>query len=201
MSFTEFEQARDTLRTGAEPADDNVPTELLACISPVALHAVYCSFVDRLAGKKGSTEKVEAWSHFVLFCIHKKSAGENMDKWRGLCLSASLFKWYEVCLWMLLDRTIKPSPPWLCGFRKGRQVLDFVGGIVSFLRRSHEWKLQAVVVSLDIRAAFDNMQVHITAEALARRGACHILTASLAREWTGLSATPPPTGWCHRCRL
>jgi hypothetical protein len=136
-------------------------------------------------------DDIAAWKRFILFGIPKKFVPQaDLDKWRGIALCSSLLKWYEMALWIVLDRCIRPLPDWIVGFRPGRQVLDIAAGIATALGKAQEWNRPLVVVSVDVRAAFDNVTVELLGEVLADRGAPPVLVFAAIRELANLTAVP-----------
>ena len=52
----------------------------------------------------------------------------------------SLIKLFEVCLWKVLDKELRPLPCQMFGFRAGRQCLDIVSFLAEGLRKAEEWE-------------------------------------------------------------
>lgn len=190
LTFEEFLAARDRLRLAAAPGGDRVPPALLACLGPGTLHAIFGAFQDRLAGRPGHTAPIPDWLSVTMVAIPKKGNLERLSNWRPISLCSAVLKWYEACLWTLLEEACSPLPTCLVGFRSGRQCLDIVAGLQGLLAKASEWQFPLYVASMDIAAAFDNMRIDYLGASLSRRGAPAHLVAALLREHTGMSAVP-----------
>ena len=46
---------------------------------------------------------------------------------------------YEMCMWKVLDKELRPLPNQLVGFRPGMQGRDIVSFLVESLRKADEW--------------------------------------------------------------
>jgi hypothetical protein len=198
LTITDVEKARGWLRRGAQTGRDNIPADLLLVLDSLCLQQVCSVFDKRIRGlaETGKAEDdIEDWKTFTLLGIPKKlTAQANLDRWRGIALCSAVLKWYEMCLWVVLDRHLEPLPDWIVGFRPGRQVLDIAAGIATALGKAREWGLPLVVVSVDVAAAFDNVSPELLGEALERRRAPHCLAFAAMRELSNLLAEPTLAG-------
>jgi len=182
LPYSVFEQGRSRLKTGKMPGIDGVPAELLAVLDEGTMHQIYCSFVDRLEGRY--VEEVENWS-LQLACGIWKRKGQKSDlsKYRWVSLVCGLAKWFEFCLCWVVEREVGCLPHWMYGFRKSAQSMDVTFAIVSWVRKAWEWRKPFWVASLDIRSAFDELDVGRMLDKLHARSASPATTAAVAREF------------------
>ena len=188
LSYEEFEQCLDMVRPDAAPGRDGVPGSLLQLMGCDERRHVYRAISDRISGRDKS--RITKWSDFVVLLVPKKGDLTWLSKWRPICLVPALYKLYEICLWKVLDKELRPLPSQLLGFRPGRQCMDAVATLVELLRKADEWGKPLVMVSLDVDAAFDSVSAEVLADCLAERGARPASVAAALREHVGLRCSP-----------
>ena len=97
---------------------------------------------------------------------------------------------YEMCMWKVLDKELRPLPCQLVVFRPGMRCLDIVSFLVESLRKADEWGEKLFVVSMDVASAFDSVSAQVLGDALLERGATAISAAAAVRENLELRARP-----------
>ena len=93
------------------------------------------------------------------------------EEGRHLVSRPLAFKLYEVCMWKVLDKELKPLPCQMFGFRTGRQCLDIVSFLVEGLWKAEEWDEKLFVIAMDVASASGAVRAEILGEALLKRGA------------------------------
>ena len=125
---------------------------------------------------------VKDWAEFDVCLVPKKGDISCLGRWRPISLVPSQFKLYEVCMWKVLDKELKPLPSQMFGFRTGRQCLDIVSFLVEGLRKAEEWGEKLFVISVDVASDFDAVRAEILGDALLERGASVFSAAAEVRE-------------------
>ena len=93
-----------------------------------------------------------------------------LSNWPPISLVPTLYKLYELCMWKVLDKELRPLPYQLFGFRPGRQCLDIVSFLVDSLCKAEEWSEKLFVISMDVASAFDSVGAEMLGDALLERG-------------------------------
>ena len=114
--------------------------------------------------------------------LSKKGDISYISRWRPISLVSTLYRLYELCMWKVLDKELKPLPSQLFGFRPGRQCLDIVFFLVESLRKAEEWGEKLFVVSMDVASGFDSVRADILGDVVLERGAPAFSAAAVVRE-------------------
>ena len=122
--------------------------------------------------------------------VPKKGDISRLCNWRPISLVPTLYKVYEMCMWKVLDKELRPLPNQLVGFRPGMQCLDIVSFLVEALRKADEWGEKLIVVSMDVASAFDSVSAQVLGDVLLERSATVTTVAAAVRENLDLSARP-----------
>ena len=122
--------------------------------------------------------------------VPKKGDISRLCNWRPISLVPTLYKVYELCMWKVLDKELRPLPNQLVGFRPGMQCLDIVSFLVEALRKADEWGEKLFVVSMDVASAFDSVSAQVLGDVLLERSATVATVAAAVRENLDLSARP-----------
>ena len=70
------------------------------------LVSVHQAFEKRLNSAQGHTMRIVDWSLLMIHCVQKSLSPVKCKLWRPLCIAAALQKWYEACLYELLERLV-----------------------------------------------------------------------------------------------
>ena len=167
---------------------DNVPGSILRFLPEITQIRLYYAVVERLAGREDG--HIKDWAEFDVCLVPKKGDISYMDRWRPISLVPTLYKLYEICMWKVLDKELKPLPSQLFGFRPGRQCLDIVSFLVEGLRKPEEWNEKLFVISMDVASAFDSVRADILGDVLLQRGASAFSAAAVVRENLELRCRP-----------
>ena len=103
--------------------------------------------------------------------VPKKGDISKLSNWRPISLVPTV---YEMCMWKVLDKELRPLPNQLVGFRPGMQCLDIVSFLVESLQKADEWGEKLFVVSMDVASAFDSVSAQVLGDVLLERGATTI---------------------------
>ena len=140
-----------------------MPGTILRLLPGSVQTELYCAIVERLAGREDA--HVKGWAEFET-CLVPIS---KLSNWRPMSLVPTLYKVYEMCMWKVLDKELRPLPGQLVGFRPGMQCLDIVSFLVESLRKADEWGEKLFVVSMDVARAFDSVSAQVLGDVLLER--------------------------------
>ena len=188
LSLEEFVEALSLVKPNVATGRDNVPGTILRFLPESVLNQLYRAIVDRLSGREDA--HVHGWAEFDICLVPKKGDITKLSNWRPISLVPALYKVYEMCLWKVLDKELKPLPRQLVGFRPGLQCLDIVSFLVESLRKADEWGEKLFVVSMDVATAFDSVSAQVLGDVLLERGATVATVVAAVRENLDLSARP-----------
>ena len=124
LSFEEFVEVLSLVKPNVATGRDNVPGTILRFLPESVQNQLYRAIVDRLSGREDA--HVHSWAEFDICLVPKKGDITKLSNWRPISLVPTLYKVYEMCLWKVLDKELKPLPRQLVGFRPGLQCLDIV---------------------------------------------------------------------------
>ena len=188
LSFEEFVEVLSLVKPNVATGRDNVPGTILRFLPESVQNQLYRAIVDRLSGREDA--HVHSWAEFDICLVPKEGDITKLSNWRPISLVPTLYKVYEMCLWKVLDKELKPLPRQLVGFRPGLQCLDIVSFLVESLRKADEWGEKLFVVSMDVATAFDSVSVQVLGDVLLERGGTITTVAAAVRENLDLSARP-----------
>ena len=124
LSFEEFKEVLGLVKPKVAPGRDNVPGTIVRFLPESVLNQLYRAIVDRLSGQEDA--HVHSWAEFDMCLVPKKGDISRLCNWRPISLVPTLYKVYEMCMWKVLDKELRPLPNQLVGFRPGMQCLDIV---------------------------------------------------------------------------
>ena len=188
LSFEEFREVLSLVKPNVATGRDNVPGTIVRFLPESVFNQLYRAIVDRLSGREDA--HVHSWAEFDICLVPKKGDISKLCNWRPISLVSTLYKVYEMCMWKVLDKELRPLPSQLVGFRPGMQCLDIVFFLVEGLRKADEWGEKLFVVSMDVASAFDSVSAQVLGGVLLERGATVTTVAAAVRENLELRARP-----------
>ena len=188
LSFEEFLEVLRLVKPNVATGRDNVPGTILRFLPESVQNQLYRAIVERLAGREDA--HVRGWAEFDICLVPKKGDISKLSNWRPISLVPTLYIVYEMCMWKVLDKELRPLPNQLVEFRPGMQCLDIVSLLVESLRKADEWGEKLFVVSMDVASAFDSVSAQVLGDVLLERGATTISAAAAVRENLELRARP-----------
>ena len=187
LSFEEFLEVFRLVKPNIAAGRDNVLGTILRFLPGAVQNQLYRAIVQRLTGRtltlRAGRSSISAW-------FQKKGDFSKLSNWRPISLVPTLCKVYEMYMWKVLDKELRPLPNQLVGFRPGVQCLDIVSFLVESLRKADEWGEKLFVVSMDVASAFDSVSAQVLGDVLLERGATTISAAAAVRENLELRARP-----------
>ena len=171
LSFEEFLEVLRLVKPNVATGRDNVPGTILRFLPEFVQNQLYRAIVERLAGREYA--HVRGWAEFDICLVPKKGDISKLSNWRPISLVPTLYKVYEMCMWEVLDKELRPLPIQLVVCRPGMQCLDIVSLLVESLRKADELGEKLFVVSMDVASAFDSVSAQVLGDVLLERGARH----------------------------
>ena len=111
LSFEEFLEVLRLVKPNVATGRDNVPGTILRFLRG------YSAIVQRLARREDA--HVRSWTEFDICFVPKKGDISKLSNWRPISLVPTLYKVYEMCMWKVLDKELRPLPSQLVVFRPG----------------------------------------------------------------------------------
>jgi hypothetical protein len=110
-------------------------------------------------------------SESLIHPVPKKGNLSMISNYRPISLTETLRKLYEKCLKPVLTRTIEPLDIAQGGFRTQRSTLDQIASLhEAIIQRKKTLGRHPLVAYLDIKAAYDTVQLNILWQRLKERG-------------------------------
>ena len=110
----------------------------------------------------------EDWHVSFLALLAKVAVPTGVNQLRPIAMSCTLQKLITRIIMNRCFDTVRTSCRWASS-GKGRQVADMIGAVSRFRDNCREWRLQGLLVKLDIRGAFDFVHRSSVADFLIRR--------------------------------
>ena len=165
-----LEKAITGLPTGKAPGPDKIKNEVLKQLNTeykrellnLCKYSIYLSFIPA------------AWLDITAIFIRKqgKPDATNPKTYRPIGLSSSLLKLCERLLnWWLKSTVLKDGIPRQHAFTAGLSTETAISEITNLIEKAKHNKQHAMLLSVDIQGAFDNIPFSVIKEALITHGA------------------------------
>uniref|UniRef100_A0A2H8TL40 RNA-directed DNA polymerase from mobile element jockey n=2 Tax=Melanaphis sacchari TaxID=742174 RepID=A0A2H8TL40_9HEMI len=144
-------------RKSIAPGLDNISPALLKQLPDIALASLLDIFNNLLVTQLFPT----SWSFYRVIPIPKSNSNTSF---RPIALSSSLCKVFEHMLKTRLDWWLESNsilPPNLFAFRKGMGTIECLSTFIGNIYHSFNNKEYFVATFIDIRGAFDSVNIHI----------------------------------------
>ena len=106
LSFEEFLEVLRLVKANVATGRDNVPGTILRFLPESVQNQLYRAIVERLAGREDA--HVKGWAEFDICLFPKKGDISKLSNWRPISLVPTLYKVYEMCMWKVLDKELRP---------------------------------------------------------------------------------------------
>lgn len=176
----EIRNAGLKLKNGKAPGPGNIPGEIIKAITekkPTCLSSLYSKLAKEL------TFPVD-WKLARLVLLRKGSKPlDNPSSFRPICILDAEGKLFEHLLLERLSSELERSGGLSdnqFGFRKGRQTIDAVEKVLNIARQAAAKRELCVVVTLDVRNAFNNASWQIILNKLRERNISESLISVIA---------------------
>lgn len=174
FTIEDLRQASSKLKNKKAPGPNNIPAEILKRlidINPEFVLGIY----NNLARRK---EFPSEWKVAKLILLNKGSQpAQDPSAYRPLCLLDSEGKLYEALIAARLEKEIERTGGFSSkqyGFIKGKQTTDAISKVIEVAENAaaYSWRYRrlCVVITLDVRNAFNSASWGQILEALKRRG-------------------------------
>ena len=161
------------LTLGKAGGVDGMPSQVLKHFTQPPFEVIAEKF-QQLANNPAykPNERPEHWNSAIVTLLAKKPQAQNLDDFRPISLIPQLQKLYSKWLYALLRPTADQCiPSSQHGFRPKRQAAEIHHLLNKLQEIGHEWRMQYIVLKVDIRKAFDTISRGAILEALRHSGA------------------------------
>ena len=145
------------LKAGKCPDDSGLVSEVVQNISLNGLDVLAGLFEERAANTAMDTWNDDSWANLHAFLLAKSKGTCQVECFRPIHVLFVLQKVYHRCLYMMLSAYWKITGLIQFGARKGHQALELIHVLRLVVEKSIEWSRPYVIVSLDLRKAFDTL--------------------------------------------
>ena len=121
LSFEEFKEVLGLVKPNVATGRDNVPGTIVRFLPESVMNQLYRAIVDRLSGREDA--HVHSWAELIFVWFRRKVTFQGYATGVPISLVPTLYKVYEMCMWKVLDKELRPHPNQLVGFRARHAVL------------------------------------------------------------------------------
>lgn len=132
-------------------------SEVVQALGSKAKETMLALFEDRASDTCMDQWDDDPWNHLVAVLIAKTKGTCSVDQFRPIHVLYVLQKVYHRCLYIILAAFWKIVGFVQFGARKGHQAIELVHVLRVVVEKSIEWSRGYVIISLDIRKAFDSL--------------------------------------------
>lgn len=180
LHFFDVLQGCAMIPSGKGLGVDQLPGELIRLLPFIALYNVWKQFSDRFANLKelGPVD----WKLLELAGIPKEASANYWNDFRWVGKISLMQKWFMRSVKPIYTQQFVSSPVFSSGFKK-RACPDMVfGALRQLLVTAGDFGRPLILLSGDIKAAFDELPNEIVYDALRFAGLSHHCTMVLLRE-------------------
>ena len=170
LSLTLLNKAIESLPVGKASGPDGIKNEILKKL-PISYRE---ALLEQFRASIAFSFLPSKWLDIETIYINKpgKPDKESPKTYRPIGLSSGLLKLCERLInWRLKTTILKEGIPKQHAFTLNRSTETAISELVHLLEKAKYCKLKALVVSVDIQGAFDNIPFHVITEALHTHGA------------------------------
>ena len=156
------------LTAGTAAGADGIVNEIWKKIPFIITIVIWLLFKLKIEYGLGLTSSF--WRLWQLVGLPKVASPQEFTKYRYVCKSPTLQKWYLKTIMLSMQRVRKPSRVRALGFKKGMNPMFVTELLRRCLHLTHQWKHNVHIASLDVLTAFDLIDYNVLCNALRRRG-------------------------------
>ncbi|CAE8715187.1 unnamed protein product [Polarella glacialis] len=160
-------EAQSRLKRGKAVGNDGVVAEALLYLGSEPTMLLLELFNLRAFGKLAAPD---SWKHTLTVLIPKVTSACSVDQFRPIAVVAMLQKLYMRCLLALVEKYIMPKGDIQHGNRRHYQTTEVIQFMRLVTEKCLEWGRPCVIVSLDVKKAFDRLKPSAIAKLLEKRG-------------------------------
>ncbi|VDO19677.1 unnamed protein product [Heligmosomoides polygyrus] len=98
--------------------------------------------------------------------MYEKGEGHDICNYRPICLLSVVYKLFTRVILNMISRTLNEGQPYEeAGFRRGFSTIDHIHTITKLIEVSREYKLPLCLTFIDLKKAFDSVEIEAVMEA------------------------------------
>ena len=173
----------DKLNRNSTPGGDNLVTDLLRALPPVALECLRTAFQRRFLGW---SDRHQTWHDAKVTLLEKRWPIRTAADFRPICVQSILHKLYMSCIRHGCPQLFVDLPEEFFAFRKGYQTSDELHTLKQIIEKTNEWDVPLAYCRSDLLKAFDRVQFSVIVEAFDYFRVPRCVSAAIIREWMSL---------------
>ena len=139
--------------------ESGLVADVLVSITDKGKNMLQDLFEERANNTDLSTTADDAWYNLPAILIEKCSGASGVDQFRPIQILFVLQKVYLRCLYLVISQYWKLSGLIQVGARSGHNAIEVIHVLRVIVEKCVEWSLPYVIVSIDLKKAFDSITV------------------------------------------
>ncbi|KAE9413029.1 hypothetical protein Angca_002870, partial [Angiostrongylus cantonensis] len=165
--LSENRHAISSVKSRTVPGPDRIRSERLKNLQPVLVSTLARLFSRYLSECKIATQ----WKTSKTVLLFEKGDLHDIGSYRSTCLLYVVYKHFTRVILNRTDRTLDEGVPCeQAGFRKGFNTTDHIHTITRLIEVSREYKRPLCLTFIDLKRAFDSIEIEALMEALSSQG-------------------------------
>ncbi|KAK6741751.1 hypothetical protein RB195_009550 [Necator americanus] len=170
MTFQRLHEIRHavmSVRNRTAPGPDRIRPEHLKNLSPVLINTLAMLFTRYLLECKVPKQ----WKTNKTVLLYKKGDPHDIGNYRPICLLSVIYKLFTKVILNRIEKVLDEGQ--LCeqaGLRKGFSTIDHIHTVSKLIEVSREYKMPLCLTFIDLKEAFDSVEMETVVEALDNRG-------------------------------
>ncbi|EYC43821.1 hypothetical protein Y032_0480g2243 [Ancylostoma ceylanicum] len=157
-----------SVKNRAALGPDRIRPEHLKNLSTALVSTLATLFTRYLSECKVASR----WKTSRTVLLYKKGDPQDIRNYRPICLLSVAYKLFTRIILNRIERTLDEGQPCeQAGFRKGFSTIDRIHTVTRFIEVSREYKMPLCLTFIDLRKAFDTVEIEAVLEALGNQGA------------------------------
>lgn len=156
----------DKMKNSTAPGTDQINVELLK-YGPAEL----IELMQVILGKEWNDNEIpDEWTHTAQVPIPKTRGPKEVDDYRRITLCNTIYKVYAKFMLDRMESYVGDIPLYQAGFLRNRSMDDHIFTIRRVTEERRRKGLRTYLLSVDLREAFDNVDLSVVADILRRYG-------------------------------
>ncbi|KAK6739387.1 hypothetical protein RB195_008083 [Necator americanus] len=156
-----------SVKNRTAPGPDRIRPEHLKSLPPVLINTLARLFTRYLSECK--VPKQRKTSKTVL--LYKKGDAHDIGNYRPICLLSVIYKLFTRVILNRIEKVLDEGQPCeQAGFRKGFSTIDHIHTVSKLTEVSREYKMPLCLTFIDLKKAFDSVEMEAVVEALDNQG-------------------------------
>ncbi|KAK6765252.1 hypothetical protein RB195_025257 [Necator americanus] len=146
---------------------DTIRPEHLKSLPPVLINTLARLFTRYLSECKVPKQ----WKTSKTVLLYKKGDPHDIGNYRPICLLSVIYKLFTRVILNRIEKVLDEGQPCeQAGFRKGFSTIDHIHTVSKLIEVSREYKMPLCLTFIDLKKAFDSVEMEAVVEALDNQG-------------------------------